>query len=199
MKIKTATFVRSSAHYSQCPQEDKPEIALIGRSNVGKSSLVNMLLERKQLAKISGRPGKTQLINHFCINTAWHLVDLPGYGWARVSKSQRLQWQKMVNDYFLHRPQLHCVFVLIDARHKPQKIDLEFLRWLGRHQVPLAIVLTKADKIPQQQVQHNLTALQQALAEDWEALPPIWVTSTKTGAGRTALLQYIQSILPHSS
>ena len=195
MKIQSSIFVRSSAHYKQCPSGDKPELALIGRSNVGKSSLINMLLGRKHLAKVSGKPGKTQLINHFLVNDAWYLVDLPGYGWARVSKSLRQQWPKMIQEYLLHSAQLHCVLVLVDARLPPQKLDIAFIHWLGVHQVPYAIVLTKADKISRKQVQQNQAALQRALHEDWEVLPPVMITSSKDSTGREALLTYIQRVV----
>lgn len=195
MKTQPSVFVRSSTHYQQCPPGDKPELAFIGRSNVGKSSLINMLLGRKHLAKVSGRPGKTQLINHFLVNEAWHLVDLPGYGWARVSKSLRQQWPSMVKAYLLHRTQLRCVLVLVDARLPPQKLDLAFIHWLGTHQIPFAIVLTKADKLSSKEVQQNRAKLQQALHEDWEELPPMVVTSSKDSTGREALLAYIQKVL----
>ncbi|MEL6152783.1 MAG: ribosome biogenesis GTP-binding protein YihA/YsxC [Bacteroidota bacterium] len=195
MKTQPSVFVRSSTQYQQCPPGDKPELAFIGRSNVGKSSLINMLLERKHLAKVSGRPGKTQLINHFLVNEAWHLVDLPGYGWARVSKSLRQQWPSMVKAYLLHRTQLRCVLVLVDARLPPQKLDLAFIHWLGTHQIPFAIVLTKVDKLSSKEVQQNRAKLQQALHEDWEELPPVIVTSSKDSTGREALLAYIQKVL----
>lgn len=194
MKIKTSVFVRSSTHYKQCPEDTKPELALIGRSNVGKSSLINMLLGYKQLAKISSKPGKTQLINHFLVNDAWHLVDLPGYGWAKVSKVKKQQWGNMIRDYLLYREQLSCVLVLVDARLSPQKIDLAFINWLGENQLPFAILLTKADKESKQQVQSNFAALQRALQEHWEELPFMIVTSSKDGTGREALLQYIETI-----
>ncbi len=139
MKIKTVFFTKSSANHTQCPQESKPELALMGRSNVGKSSLINMLLDRKQVAKISSKPGKTQLINHFLINSDWHLVDLPGYGWAKVSKAKRQEWEKMVKTYLLHRKQLNFVLVLVDARHKPQKLDVTLINWLGAREIPFVI------------------------------------------------------------
>ena len=195
MKIKSAAFVTSSAKYTQCPPSPKPELALMGRSNVGKSSLINMLLNNKQLAKISSKPGKTQLINHFLVNNAWHLVDLPGYGWARVSQNQRQQWEKMVRSYLLHRTQLSLVLVLVDSRHPPQKLDLALINWLGIHQIPFVILLTKADKESKQQVQKNIAALKRAMSENWEALPSLFVTSSKDQLGREEILNYIQGIL----
>ncbi|XWN34928.1 MAG: ribosome biogenesis GTP-binding protein YihA/YsxC [Roseivirga sp.] len=195
MKIKTAVFVKSSADYKQCPQETKPELALIGRSNVGKSSLINMLLGNKQLAKISSKPGKTQLINHFLVNDTWCLVDLPGYGWAQVSKAQRQQWEKMVTTYLLHRGPLSCVLVLVDARHAPQKLDLDLINWLGEHQIPFVILLTKTDKESKRQVQQHLAMLQRTLQSQWEVLPQILMTSSRDKTGREELLHYIQSIL----
>ena len=195
MKIKEAVFTGSSASYQQCPQDKRPEIALIGRSNVGKSSLINMLLGRKHLAKVSGRPGKTQLINHFLVNEAWYLVDLPGYGWAQVSQATRQQWEKMIRDYLLYREHLSCVFVLVDARLKPQKVDIAFINWLGKNQIPFAILLTKADKETKQQVQTNLTALKDTLLNDWKALPALLTTSSRDQTGRAALLGYIQRII----
>ncbi|MEL6539469.1 MAG: ribosome biogenesis GTP-binding protein YihA/YsxC [Bacteroidota bacterium] len=200
MRIKTSVFVKSSASYQQCPSRDVPEVALIGRSNVGKSSLINMLLGRRHLAKVSGRPGKTQLINHFLVNDAWHLVDLPGYGWAQVSKKQRQQWPSMIKQYLVHRAQLHCVLVLLDTRLPPQKTDLAFIQWLGEHQVPFALVFTKADKESKQQARQNQAALQKALRETWEELPTIMVTSSRDSQGREEVLEYIQQIItPNSS
>lgn len=195
MKFKAAAFVSSSANYKQCPQDRRPEIALIGRSNVGKSSLINMLLGNKRLAKVSGRPGKTQLINHFLVNETWYLVDLPGYGWAQVSQITRQQWKRMIYDYLLYRENLNYIFVLVDARLKPQKIDIAFINWLGRKQIPFAILLTKADKASKQQVQANLTALKATLLHDWEALPELLVTSSRDQTGKAALWGYIQHIV----
>ncbi|MEL6607016.1 MAG: ribosome biogenesis GTP-binding protein YihA/YsxC [Bacteroidota bacterium] len=195
MKIKSATFVTSSAKHTQCPSSSKPELALMGRSNVGKSSLINMLLGNKQLAKISSKPGKTQLINHFLVNTTWHLVDLPGYGWARVGKTQRQQWEKMVKAYLLHREQLSLVLVLVDSRHGPQKSDVALINWLGEQQLPFVILLTKADKGAKQQTQQNMAALRRVLSEDWEVLPDMLVTSSKEKTGREELLRYIQQVL----
>ncbi len=195
MKIKQATFKGSSSNYKQCPQDKLPELAFIGRSNVGKSSLINMLLGHKGLAKVSGTPGKTQLINHFLINDAYYLVDLPGYGWARTSKVNRGQWKKMISDYLLYRENLLCIFLLIDGRHKPQKIDLAFIHWLGENRLPLAIVMTKADKVPKQQIQANLELLKQALHSDWEVLPHFLITSAQKQIGREEVLGFIDTLV----
>jgi len=195
MKIKKAAFVGSNTSYKRCPQDRRPEIALIGRSNVGKSSLINMLLGHKGLAKTSSRPGKTQLINHFLVNEAWYLVDLPGYGWARASQTHRAQWQQMVSDYLLHRANLVGVLVLVDARLQPQKIDIAFINWLGENQIPFAILLTKADKVSKQQVQHNLTSLKQALHKTWEVLPEFLITSAHAYTGRQEVLGLMQNMV----
>jgi GTP-binding protein len=194
MKISSAVFTVSSPNYRKCPTDGRPEYAFIGRSNVGKSSLINMLTGVKGLAKTSGRPGKTQLINHFLINDEWYLVDLPGYGYARTSKSSRDAWSTMMRDYFLHREQLTNVFVLIDSRIPPQRIDLEFISFLGTNGVPLAIVFTKTDKEKQREVMANIKAMKKALSELWEELPPMFLTSSLTGYGREALLDCIDNI-----
>ncbi|MBO7100437.1 MAG: YihA family ribosome biogenesis GTP-binding protein [Bacteroidales bacterium] len=194
MIIKSATFAISSPNYRKCPQDGRPEYAFIGRSNVGKSSLINMLTGVKGLAKTSGRPGKTQLINHFLINNEWYLVDLPGYGYARTSKSSRAQWSTMMRDYFLHREQLTNTYVLVDSRIPPQRIDLEFLEFLGSHGVPLTIVFTKSDKEKQREVMGNIKLMKQALSEQWEPLPPMVLTSSLTGYGRDTLLDQIEQI-----
>lgn len=195
MKIKSAAFVTSSAKHTQCPTAATPELALMGRSNVGKSSLINMLLGNKQLAKISSKPGKTQLINHFLVNNNWHLVDLPGYGWARVGKAQRHQWEKMVKAYLLHREQLSLVLVLVDSRHGPQQSDVALINWLGEKKLPFIILFTKADKGAKQQTQQNVAALRRVLSENWEVLPDMLVTSSKEKTGREELLHYIQQAL----
>ena len=195
MKIKTAVFSGSSTTYLKTPAPPRPEVALIGRSNVGKSSLINMLLGRKQLAKTSGKPGKTRLINHFLINDAWHLVDLPGYGWAQVSRLQRKQWSKMIEAYLLHGQQLCSVMVLVDARQGLQKLDITFINWLGKEQVPFCILLTKSDKVVRHQIQKNIAMLQEVLSQSWEVLPDIFITSSRKKTGREALLQYIQRTL----
>lgn len=194
MKISSAIFSISSPNYRKCPQDGRPEYAFIGRSNVGKSSLINMLTGVKGLAKTSGRPGKTQLINHFLINNEWYLVDLPGYGYARTSKSSREAWSSMIRDYFLHREQLTNTYVLVDSRLTPQRIDLEFISFLGQNGVPLTIVFTKTDKEKQREVMGNIKAMKLALGELWEELPPMLLTSSTTGYGRDALLDQIETI-----
>ena len=194
MKISSAVFSISSPDYRKCPKDGRPEYAFIGRSNVGKSSLINMLTGVKGLAKTSGRPGKTQLINHFLINDEWYLVDLPGYGYARTSKTSREKWGAMMREYFLHREELTNVFVLIDSRIPPQRIDLEFINFLGENGVPLSLVFTKADKESQREVQANMKAMKKALLEVWEELPEVFLTSSLTGMGRDAVLDNIESI-----
>ena len=194
MQIKSAEFIMSNSDVAKCPATRIPEYAFIGRSNVGKSSLINMLMQRKSLAKTSGRPGKTQLINHFLINKNWHLVDLPGYGYARVSKSSKKVFQKFITDYFLKREQLVCAFVLIDCRHDPQPIDLQFLEWLGQQQIPFSIIFTKADKLKPNALKRNVDAYKQKLLESWEALPPCFITSSSNSTGREEVLQYIDDI-----
>lgn len=194
MNIRSASFCVSSPNYKNCPDDGRPEYAFIGRSNVGKSSLINMLTGVKGLAKTSGRPGKTQLINHFLINNEWYLVDLPGYGYARTSKTSREKWSAMMRDYFLHREALTNVFVLVDSRIPPQRIDLEFIEFLGANGIPLAIVFTKTDKEKQREVMTNIKAMKVALSELWEELPPMFLTSSLTGYGRDALLDSIESI-----
>ena len=195
MKIKSADFVMSNSDVAKCPNEPIPEYAFIGRSNVGKSSLINMLTERKSLAKTSGRPGKTQLINHFKINENWYLVDLPGYGYARVSKRDKNTFQKYITNYFLQREQLVCSFILVDIRHDPQPIDLEFMQWMGENAIPFALIFTKADKLKpkamERQVQKYLDTL---LADMWEDAPPHFVTSSSKREGRDELLAYIEDI-----
>lgn len=195
MKINTAEFVISNSEVSKCPNEPLPEYAFIGRSNVGKSSLINMLTGRNSLAKTSGRPGKTQLINHFKINENWFLVDLPGYGYARVSKSTKETFQKFITDYFEKREQMVCAFVLIDIRLEAQKIDLEFLTYLGTTEVPFCIVFTKADKISKGKIEQNVAAYRKAmLANNWEEMPQYFVTSSTEGTGRDTLLDYIGDV-----
>lgn len=194
MHIKSAEFVISNTDYRYCPGGIRQEYAFIGRSNVGKSSLINMLTQHSHLAKTSQMPGKTLLINHFLINNEWFLVDLPGYGYARQSKTQRVQLQRIIEDYILQRPQLTNVFVLIDSRLEPQPIDLEFMEWLGENSVPFAIVFTKCDKDTITVQRRKLEAYRQKLAVTWEPLPPIFQTSATTGIGRDALLDYIERI-----
>ena len=195
MKINTAEFIISNSDVSKCPKELLPEYAFIGRSNVGKSSLINMLTGRNSLAKTSGKPGKTQLINHFKINDNWFLVDLPGYGYAKVSKSTKETFQKFITDYFESREQLVCAFVLIDIRHEAQKIDLEFINYLGEIEVPFGIVFTKADKISRGKIEQHVAAYRKALlANNWEEMPQYFVTSSTEGTGREKLLEYIDEI-----
>lgn len=194
MLIKSAEFLVSNSDVAKCPASPLPEYAFIGRSNVGKSSLINMLTGRKGLAKTSGRPGKTQLINHFLINKNWHLVDLPGYGYARVSKSSKKVFQKFITDYFNKRDSLVCGFVLVDVRHEPQPIDLEFMQWLGENQIPFNIIFTKADKLKPQAIERNVENYKTVLLETWESLPEIFVTSSTTGEGREEVLGYIDEL-----
>ena len=194
MTIRRAEFAVSSPSWRKCPDDGRPEYAFIGRSNVGKSSLINMLTGVRGLAKTSGRPGKTQLINHFLINGEWYLVDLPGYGYARTSKSMREQFSAMIRDYFLHREQLANTYVLVDSRIEPTRIDLEFIRFLGSEGVPFTIVYTKTDKERQREVSGNIRLMRQALAAEWEELPPMLMTSAVTGHGRDALLDQIEAI-----
>lgn len=194
MIIQTAKFVKSSSSIKQCPAPNLPEYAFIGRSNVGKSSLVNMLTGNRRLAKISGKPGKTQLINHFLINDNWFLVDLPGYGFARVSKTQRDSFSKMTSEYILNRENLHCIFVLVDIRLEPQKIDDEFISWLGQNQVPLAIIFTKSDKLGVNKLASAVEKYQQHLSQYWEELPPLFTSSAITQKGREEILQFIHGI-----
>lgn len=194
MNITSAEFVKSSANNEQCPTDGRPEYAFIGRSNVGKSSLINMLTNRKSLAKTSGTPGKTQLINHFLINEKWHIVDLPGYGFAKVSKKDRKGFQQLITDYLAQRGNLVNVFVLIDARHEPQKIDLEFLRWCGENRVPFAIVFTKIDKCSSTELSKNLTRYKKKLLLEWETLPPVFSTSATGKIGQNELLSFIDQL-----
>ena len=195
MEIKSATFTISSAKISQCPQDTKAEFAFIGRSNVGKSSLINMLTNHKGLAKTSATPGKTLLINHFLINNEWYIVDLPGYGFAKRSKSVQRSIEEMISSYILHREQLVNVFLLIDVRHNPQKIDTEFMTWLGENGIPFSIVFTKADKLSAAQLRQNIDDYMKSLLETWEELPPYFVTSSEKKQGREPLLNYIEGII----
>ena len=195
MEIKAATFTISSAKISQCPQDTKAEFAFIGRSNVGKSSLINMLTNNKGLAKTSATPGKTLLINHFLINNEWYIVDLPGYGFAKRSKSVQRSIEEMISSYILRREQLVNVFLLIDVRHNPQKIDTEFMTWLGENGIPFSIVFTKADKLSAAQLRQNVDNYMKSLLETWEELPPYFVTSSEKKQGREPLLDYIEGII----
>ena len=194
MVIKSAEFVISNSRVEKCPTTGLPEYAFIGRSNVGKSSLINMLTARKGLAMTSQKPGKTQLINHFIINDAWYLVDLPGYGYAHLGKDSRDSLRRMIEDYVLERKELVLLFVLLDCRHEPQKIDLEFIQWLGEEGVPFALVFTKADKLSKGRLAANVEAYKAKLHEEWEELPPIFVTSSEERMGRDELLGYIEEI-----
>lgn len=193
MKIKSATFIVSNSEVAKCPKDNLPEYAFIGRSNVGKSSLINMLTDKKSLAKTSGRPGKTQLINHFIINGNWYLVDLPGYGYARVSKSSKRKFQKFITDYFEKRQQLVSAFVLVDIRHKPQPIDLEFMQYLGESGIPFAIIFTKADKLKPKAIENHVDDYCQELLKTWEELPHYLVTSSSKKIGQEEVLNFIEA------
>ena len=194
MNVAHAEFVVSNTRVDHCPKSKLPEYAFIGRSNVGKSSLINMLCNRKRLAKTSSRPGKTQLINHFLINNKWHLVDLPGYGYARASKTQKKTFQKFITDYFNKRKELVSAFLLIDIRHEPQPTDLDFMRWLGENYIPFTIVFTKADKIKEREIEKKVSDYLEKLKEDWESLPKYFITSSEKRMGRDELLGYIHEI-----
>ncbi len=194
MEIKSAEFIISNTDYKKSPESNLPEYAFIGRSNVGKSSLINMLCNRKGLAMTSSKPGKTLLINHFLINNNWHLVDLPGYGYATAGKKMRDQLQNIIESYILYREQLTCLFLLIDSRHEPQKIDLEFMEWLGENGIPFAIVFTKLDKMSTARAKECLKVYQEKLYEQWEELPPIFATSSEKFIGKDELLNYIDGI-----
>lgn len=194
MEIKSADFIISNTDYTKCPAPTMPEYAFIGRSNVGKSSLINMLTNNQKLAKVSGRPGKTQTINHFLINKNWYLVDLPGYGYAQTAKKERHVWQTFVGDYILKRENLYCLFILIDSRHEPMAIDINFINWAGSKGIPIALVFTKADKLSKTALQRNIEQYQQHLLEEWEELPPCFCTSSEKQIGRDELLNFIESV-----
>jgi len=194
MRIKSAEFLVSNSDVTKCPKDQLPEYSFIGRSNVGKSSLINMLMQRKNLAKTSGRPGKTQLINHFLINKNWYLVDLPGYGYARVSKSSKRVFQKFITEYFAKRTQIVLAFVLIDCRHEPQPIDMEFMQWMGENQIPFSIIFTKADKLKPNALDRNIEAYTQKMLETWEEMPQYFITSSSNDKGREEVLNYIEEI-----
>lgn len=189
--IHSAKFIKSSQRHQDCPPPNLPEYAFIGRSNVGKSSLINMLTGRNKLAKVSSTPGKTQLINHFNINDQWYLVDLPGYGWAQVSKTSKEKWKKMIDDYLVQRPNLICVFVLIDSRHEPQKIDLEFMEWLAKSQVPFSMVFTKTDKLKSSEKKARPQLYNQKMLETWEEVPTQFFSSSEAKSGREEIINYI--------
>lgn len=195
MEITAAEFIISNTQVSKCPLPDKPEFAFIGRSNVGKSSLINMLTDRKNLAKTSSTPGKTQTINHFLINKKWYLVDLPGYGYATVSKTTKEGWSRMIESYFKERENVSCTFILIDSRLEPQKKDIDFINWLGGLGIPIALVLTKIDKIKQSELAKSKKNFENRLLKDWEELPPVFITSAEKKTGRDHLLDFIEEAI----
>lgn len=194
MEIKEARFIVSNTDVEKCPKPDIPEYAFIGRSNVGKSSLINMITNKKSLAKTSGKPGKTRLINHFLINDEWYLVDLPGYGYAKVPVAERKKLEKLIRNYILKRDNLYCLFVLVDVRHEPQSVDLEFMEWLGVSEIPFAIVFTKRDKLKPEELENKLNVYKIKLLETWEITPDYFVTSSETGDGRTEILNFIKEV-----
>lgn len=195
MLIKSATFVVSNVDHTLCPDDGKPEFAFIGRSNVGKSSLINMLTGQKKLAKTSGTPGKTQLINHFEINKEWYLVDLPGYGYAKASKQNRMKWEKFISEYLLQRKTLVNTFVLLDCRLEPQKIDLEFMNWCGEKGIPFSMVFTKIDKLSSSALQKNLAAYRKEMLKFWDEIPPVFTSSSESKFGQEKIMNYIESIM----
>lgn len=194
MEIHSAEYRGSFPGIQECPVDDRAEFAFIGRSNVGKSSLINMLTGRKDLAHTSNKPGKTQMINYFLIDHQWHLVDLPGYGYAKISKKKRQQWERMIQDYLVKRLQMYCAFVLIDAMIPPQDIDIEFINWLGEMHIPFALVFTKTDRLKPGEEAENIEAMQAALLETWEALPQQFITSAEKGIGRDEILAFIEEV-----
>ncbi len=191
MIIRSAEFVKSSAKHQDCPKEPFPEYAFLGRSNVGKSSLINMITGRSKLAKTSSSPGKTQLINHFLINDAWYLADLPGYGFAKVPVSVKKKWEGMIRQYMLYRDHLLCSFILIDMRHGPMKSDMDFLHWMGTNNLPLCLVYTKTDKLPRSKVHQQIKQYEKTLSEQWEPLPPVIISSSSAGEGKEEILKLI--------
>ena len=195
MKIKSAKFLVSNSDYGKCPTDGRPEFAFIGRSNVGKSSLINALTERKALAKVSGKPGKTQLINHFEINEEWYLVDLPGYGWAKVSKTSRGEFARIITSYLINRETLITTFILVDIRLEPQTIDLEFIHWMGENGLPFTILFTKCDKLTRNKVNQGMARWAKQLSESWEELPDMLPTSAVSGQGREELLDFIDRLV----
>ncbi len=192
MKINTVQFIKSSSKIDQCPDSNLPEYAFVGRSNVGKSSLINFLTGRKRIALTSGNPGKTRLINHFLVNNGWYLVDLPGYGYAKLSKKERIKFNKMIKDYLLIRKSMVCLFLLLDIRHNPVNADIEFINWLGENLIPFSIVFTKADKIDKEQRDKNVSDYKDFLLKSWESLPQIFVTSSTKNLGNKEILDYIE-------
>ena len=195
LEIKDVQFIKSSPDAESCPDTVLPEYAFVGRSNVGKSSLINYLVKRNKLAKTSGEPGRTRLINHFLVDNSWHLVDLPGYGFAKVSKTERDKFLQIILDYLLKRKSLVCLFLLIDSRHKPQNNDLQFMRWLGENHVPFVICFTKTDKLSSSQLHKSINTYTQVLLKDWESLPQIFYTSTTQDRGRIEILNFIESTI----
>ena len=196
MTIKTAEFVISNTDYKRCPSPQMAEYAFIGRSNVGKSSLINALVNNKNLAKTSARPGKTQLINHFLINKTWYLVDLPGYGFAKISKEKRAEFHDMISEYLLNRTNLMCLFVLIDSRHNPQAIDQEFIQWLAENEIPFVLVFTKTDKLGKTVLLKNIEEYKLELLKQWEELPKIFITSAEKKTGLSEITTYIEQLNP---
>jgi len=194
MEIKEARFIVSNSKVENCPKPDKPEYAFIGRSNVGKSSLINMLTNKKSLAKISGKPGKTKLINHFLIDSEWYLVDLPGYGFAKAPKSERLKWEKFLKRYILKRENLYCLFVLIDSRHEAQTTDLKFMEWLGISEIPFSIIFTKTDKLRPEELETNLKKYETKMFETWETMPGYFTSSSETNYGKEDILNFIENL-----
>jgi GTP-binding protein len=192
MQIKSADFIISNTDYTLCPKADMPEYTFIGRSNVGKSSLINLITNKKKLAKISGKPGKTQLINHFLINKEWYLVDLPGYGYATVSKTQKQEFQKIIFSYLENRENLMCLFVLLDCRHKPQKIDLEFMKWLGEKQIPFLMIFTKIDKLGKTELKKNIENYKTEMLKQWEEIPQTFFASVPKRKGSKEILDFIE-------
>lgn len=194
MEIKEARFLVSNTNISKCPGPDKPEYAFIGRSNVGKSSLINMLTRKKSLAKTSGKPGKTRLVNHFIINNNWYLVDLPGYGYAKVPVAERKKLEDLIQKYILKRENLVCLFVLIDSRHEAQQVDLEFMEWLGISEIPFSIIFTKTDKLKPSELQEKLHGYQEKMFETWETMPGYFISSAESGLGRDEILHFIDDL-----
>lgn len=194
MEIKEARFIISNTDVDKCPKPDRPEYAFIGRSNVGKSSLINKLTNKKALAKTSGKPGKTRLVNHFLVDEEWYLVDLPGYGYAKVPVTERKKLERLIRNYILKRENLYCLFVLVDSRHEPQKADLEFMEWLGISGIPFAIVFTKTDKLKPEELENNLEKYKTRMLETWETMPEHFTTSSETGAGKEEILDFIEKV-----
>ncbi len=198
MEIKEASFIVSNTDVKKCPEPNLPEYAFIGRSNVGKSSLINKITNKKSLAKTSGKPGKTRLINHFLINKEWYMVDLPGYGFAQIPLKERKKLENIIQNYILQRANLYCLFVLIDSRHEPQKVDLDFMEWLGISEIPFSIVFTKTDKLKPQELETNLKNYEEKMFEKWEVMPDYFISSAETGTGAQEILDFIESVNKNS-